>query len=126
MSNYAPLLPLTSDPANQFANNHTIEKVALQNLKMLVLTAPGERIMDPNFGVGIRNFLFEQNVASTYSNIKTRIIRQVQEYLSFLEIISVDFDSDTNNPQFLANGLLITIEFVITPLGRASVLSLSV
>ena len=117
MSNYAPLLPLTSDPANQFANNHTIEKVALQNLKMLVLTAPGERIMDPNFGVGIRNFLFEQNVASTYSNIKTRIIRQVQEYLSFLEIISVDF---------LANGLLITIEFVITPLGRASVLSLSV
>ena len=126
MSNYAPLLPLTTDPTNQYANNHTIERVATQNLKMLILTAPGERIMDPNFGVGIRNYLFEQNTPQTHTSIKTKIIRQTQEYLPFLEIEEIKFDSETNNENFLANGLLITIRFMITPLGRASILQLTV
>ena len=27
-----------------------------QNLKMLILTNPGERVMDPEFGVGIKQF----------------------------------------------------------------------
>ena len=30
-----------------------------QNFKNLVLTAPGERVMDANFGVGIYAMLFE-------------------------------------------------------------------
>ena len=126
MSNYAPRLPLTSDPSNGQENLQTIEQVALQNLKMLCLTAPGERVMDPNFGVGMRNFLFEQNDPSTYSKIKTRIMRQVQEYLPFLEITQIDFDSDRNVEGFVPNGLLITIKFVITPLGRSTVLVMNV
>ena len=126
MSNYAPSLPLRLDPTNGYGNLQTIETVALQNLKMLVLTSPGERMMDPNFGVGIRNFLFEQNNNSTYSKIKTRIMRQTQEYLPFLEIREVKFDSEVNNENILSNGLLITIEFIITPLGRGSVLQITV
>ena len=126
MSNYAPSLPLRLDPTNGYGDLQTIETVALQNLKMLVLTSPGERMMDPNFGVGIRNFLFEQNNNSTYSKIKTRIMRQTQEYLPFLEIREVKFDSEVNNENILSNGLLITIEFIITPLGRGSVLQITV
>ena len=125
MSNYAPKLPLTTDPSNGHQNLQTIEQVSLQNLKMLCLTSPGERCMDPNFGVGIRNFLFEQNEPSTYSKIKTRIMRQVQEYMPFLEVTDVRFDSETNNKSFLSNGLLITIVFNITPLGRSSVLQIT-
>jgi phage baseplate assembly protein W len=30
-----------------------------QNLKNLIFTNPGERVMDPNFGVGFYNLLFE-------------------------------------------------------------------
>ena len=126
MSNYAPSLPLRLDPTNGYGNLQTIETVALQNLKMLVLTSPGERMMDPNFGVGIRNFLFEQNNNSTYSKIKTRIMRQTQEYLPFLEIREVKFDSEVNNENILSNGLLITIEFIITSLGKGSVLQITV
>lgn len=126
MSNYAPSLPLRLDPTNGYGNLQSIETVVLQNLKMLVLTSPGERIMDPNFGVGIRNFLFEQNNNSTYSKIKTRIIKQAQEYLPFLEIREVKFDSEVNNENILSNGLLITIEFIITSLGKGSVLQITV
>ena len=126
MSNYAPSLPLRLDPTNGYGNLQSIETVVLQNLKMLVLTSPGERMMDPNFGVGIRNFLFEQNNNSTYSKIKTRIMRQTQEYLPFLEIREVKFDSEVNNENILSNGLLITIEFIITSLGKGSVLQITV
>ena len=54
MSNYSPRLPLQIDSTNGFSNNQTILQVVQQNLKMLLLTSPGERVMDPNFGVGIR------------------------------------------------------------------------
>ena len=63
----------------------TYEEVAKQNLKMLVLTSPGERIMDPNFGVGIRQFLFEQETRFLQQEIQQRIIQQVSKYLPFLD-----------------------------------------
>ena len=30
-----------------------------QNLKLLLLTAPGERVMPPEFGCGIRSMVFD-------------------------------------------------------------------
>jgi len=126
MSNYSPALPIRKDPVNGFANTQTIKEVSMQNLKMVILTAPGERIMDPSFGVGIRNFLFEQNNESTYSMIRAKINSQVKEYLPFLEILNIDFDSDINDPNFKANTVLVTIRFFITPTATESVLSLTV
>ena len=73
MSNYAPALPLTISPKNGYKNLQHIKKVILQNMKMIVLTSPGERIMDPFFGVGVRRFLFDQNSDATHLKIKTRI-----------------------------------------------------
>ena len=56
---YAPSLPLSvSKEDGEYALLKTLESVAQQNLKMLFLTCPGERIMDINFGIGIRNYLF--------------------------------------------------------------------
>ena len=44
MSNISPVLPLTLDPSNGFLNNHTEVAAVIQDLKMLILTSPGERI----------------------------------------------------------------------------------
>lgn len=117
MSNYSPSLPLTLNPANGFTNNQTVIEVVQQNLKMLLLTSPGERIMDPNFGVGMRRFLFEQNNGQTHSQIKTKIKRQVSEYMSYIEIEDVIFAHEANNSMIKSNGLLITIKFFISPVG---------
>lgn len=124
MSNYSPSLPLIINPANGFSNNQTILEVVQQNLKMLLLTSPGERVMDPNFGVGMRRFLFEQNDGNTHSQIKARIKRQVSEYMSFIEIEDVLFAHETNNSMIKANGLLVTIKFFISPVGIEGSLSL--
>ena len=73
-SGLAPRLPLVFD--NVFGPYGLItdfEGLAKQNLKMLILTNQGERMMDTGFGVGLKSYLFEQNTPSTYSDIDSRI-----------------------------------------------------
>ena len=63
MSGLAARLPLgISDSEGPYDLLQTIKEVAAQNLKMLVFTNPGERIMDISFGVGVRRFLLRQNI----------------------------------------------------------------
>ena len=70
---------------------------------MLVLTDPGERVMEPDFGVGIRQYLFQNFTQSTYSEIDTRIREQVRKYIHAIRIGSINFssaDPDNNRLQF--------------------------
>ena len=58
MPGIAPKLPLQLDEVDGYRLTKTIKETVQQNLKMIVLTSPGERIMNPDFGVGLRNYLF--------------------------------------------------------------------
>ena len=80
---FSPKLPLQPDPTDGFFKlNKTLGEVIKQNLKMLILTTPGERIMHPEFGVGARNFLFDTKVG-TFQSLKTTIITQVRQFIPF-------------------------------------------
>jgi len=65
-----------------------------QNLKMIILTSPGERIMHPKFGVGLRRYLFMNNTSRTLSDIKRKIEQQVRTYLPSVSISSIKFMSE--------------------------------
>ena len=56
---------------------------------MVVLTSPGERVMEPNFGVGVRRYLFEQNTPNLTGEIAARIRSQVKEYLPYINLKDV-------------------------------------
>ncbi len=60
-----------------------------QNFKNLLLTSPGERMMNPDFGVGLRQFLFDPSV-QVVPAVKARIQSQVQKYLPFIRIDRID------------------------------------
>ena len=79
MSGISPKLPLSRDFEDGYSLNKTLKDVARQNLKMLILTAPGERIMIPDFGVGLRNYLFENATEEGLYDLKNRIIEQAKE-----------------------------------------------
>jgi phage baseplate assembly protein W len=114
-SGISPKLPLQLDVNDGYALNKTYTEVVGQNLKMLILTAPGERIMDPDFGVGIRNYLFEMNITPTYEEISTRISRQVNKYMPFLDVRTVILgpdDMQDANP----NLMRVQVEYYIKPL----------
>lgn len=69
-----------------------------QNLKMLLLTNPGERVFDPNFGVGIRQYLFEMvGQDDVYAEIDSKIKQQVALYMPYLKITRVQFNKDLSN-----------------------------
>lgn len=68
-----------------------------QNLKMLILTSPGERVMDPNFGVGAKRYLFEMVGEEVYAQIDSKIREQVSLYLPYVSIQRVQFSRDSNN-----------------------------
>jgi len=91
-------LPLSLDPLDgPYKTNKTLEEVADQNLKMIILTSPGERVMNPEFGVGIRNYLFEQETPFLVDEIRNNIKSQVERYATFIKIqkLNINIDSDS-------------------------------
>jgi hypothetical protein len=122
-SGITPKLPLTTDYTFGVYNLITdYETLAIQNLKMLILTNPGERVMDPNFGVGIKRFLFEPATGPLYSEVSTRINHQVAKYLPFVEILGIDYGVPESAPDLFPHTLKVTIHFSIIPLQINTVL----
>ena len=94
MSGISPKLPLYIDPVDGIALNKTLKQMTRQNLKMIILTSPGERIMHPKFGVGLRRYLFMNNTSRTLSDISRKIEQQVRTYLPSVNIRSIKFLSE--------------------------------
>ena len=123
----APQLPISFDRRDGITNIKNYKHLATQNLKMLILTVPGERIMDPDFGVGLKTYLFQQNTPGTHAEISTRIYNQVALYLPFLKIDDLVFSGGgPEDDPFDSNLLHLSIMFTIIPLQLSSTLDLSV
>jgi len=115
-------LPIRRSNSDGFQMINDFQTLIRQNLKMLVLTAPGERIMEPDFGVGVRNYLFENFNNMTYNTINTKIREQAVKYLPVIKIIEVNFaDSDIDR-----NRLGIQIFFSIPNLGITDLLEFTI
>ncbi len=87
----AVALPLgVNDTDGAYILHKDLTSMAEQNLKMVILTNPGERIMVPEFGAGVRRFLFEPASSGTAAAVKSRIEEQVNKYLPYIELLSLD------------------------------------
>ena len=117
MAGLSPKLPLALDPDDGYSLTKTMKEVAKQNFKMLILTNPGERIMDPDFGVGIMAYLFENNSPSTYTKIESRIREQATKYLPYIGLNSINFNSGDVPAGQAENLLSVTINYSISRLG---------
>jgi len=123
----SPAIPFLTDDRDGIKLNKEYIDLVNQNLTMLLLTSPGERVMDPNFGVGMRKFIFEQDHPSTYAEISARIYKQVERYLPYLDIENIDFDSQgMGSPQISANTVMIKLVFNIKPLNRRASLEVPI
>jgi phage baseplate assembly protein W len=119
-------LPLTIDPTfGPYSLNTTFEDLAKQNLKMLLLTNKGERIMRPNFGVGLRSYLFEQNSPVTFGVLDELIRSQVSQYLPYIGINSINFATSESVADLDPNFMGITISFTILPLQVSTFLQIN-
>ena len=122
MSGIAVQLPVAVSDTDGIATTKTIVETLKQNLKTLILTNPGERVMEPGFGVGLEKFLFERFTESTYASIQEAIVEQVKIYMPQIAIKNFEVSTDQiDNYQ-----LHVLIEYVITPLGTIDTLDLPI
>jgi phage baseplate assembly protein W len=74
------------------------------NLINLLLTVPGEKILNPTFGVGLRSYLFEPNINEDI--LRDIIQQQVNNNIPYITINNIRFQKDPSE-----NTLFITIDY---------------
>ena len=92
------------DEVNIFKGTQTIKEQVKSNLINLLLTEAGERVNEPNFGVGLKKLLFEQDINT--DELNERINNQIVFYIPEISLIdtSVKFEDDEHK-------LFITISY---------------
>ena len=83
---YAPKFPLKFKQKRFFENVSDAKELVRFHLTNLLLTAPGEKISDPNYGVGLRLMLFENITPETLNNWQDKIIDAVETYLTYINL----------------------------------------
>lgn len=83
---YGPKWPLKNGEKDAFELYDDVKDQISFYLKCLMLTSPGENLSDLNYGVGLRRFLFEQNLPSTRSSIESTVSSQISIYLPYLDV----------------------------------------
>ena len=74
----------------------TIESVK-NNIRLLLQTQKGERIFQPNLGMNIRRFLFEQITEDTQVQIENDIVDTFATWLPFVELREIDIDTSNQD-----------------------------
>jgi phage baseplate assembly protein W len=86
---YGPKWPLSQGNHDTFELYDDVKQQIGFYLKNLMLTSPGENLSDPNYGVGLRRFMFEQNLPAVRSSIASRISSQISIYLPYLRVSDI-------------------------------------
>jgi len=95
------------------------EKSIRQCLWNILLTRPGERLMRPEFGVGIRDFINQPNNETTRYLMADVIQKGIERWENRIVLQSVEVSADALN---LAQ-VNITLNYRLKSSGQADVLS---
>ena len=125
----APKIPLE---INDETGRHEIygvtdlTKVVDQNIKMTLLTSPGERIMNPAFGVGLKQYLFENDTTITRGSgglppLRENILSQLSTFVPYIAVqdLQINISADSN----LMN---IKIKYFVNDSNTSSVFDLTI
>jgi hypothetical protein len=63
------------------------------NIRNLLLTKRGERILQPEFGSGLQELLFEQNVDDFEGRIEETINKSLEQWLPYVTAEEIEVDS---------------------------------
>ncbi len=117
-----PKLPLIYGKKDSFYDSHNeLKAVVKQNLKNLFYTSQGEKKRDINFGIGIKEFLFEIFTQEKKQMLIQRINEQTSKYMPFITILKIDV-----NFIELYNELYINFQYFIKSLNESDILKIQV
>jgi phage baseplate assembly protein W len=114
---FTPRLPLVRGKSFDYDYIDKTSELVKQNIKNLLLTIPGERVMDPDFGIGVMTFLFEET-SLVKREIKERIRNQLQKYMPYVSLKEVQVGEIDDN------SLFIKIAYEVPDLGQQDVITI--
>ncbi len=85
------------------------EDLVEQAVQLILLTEPLERERLPEFGVGLRRFVFEPNSPATHRELERRIQRSLVEWEPRIKVEKVSVSADEER----VNVALIDIDYVV-------------
>ena len=119
-------LPLVYDNTDgPYRLNKNIQQVMKQNLRMLLMTNPGERIFEPDFGVGLHGFLFEVINDDLLDRVAERIKDQTDTYLPNIRLVAINFSTSDENPSLAINEVQTFIRYEILPFNSSDTLTIT-
>ncbi len=89
---YGITLPVKRGNTGFFEQAFTSFEQAKSNLKNLLSTARGERIMQPEFGTGLHEVLFEQMTDEFEEKLQTTITESVNFWLPYITIKDIEVE----------------------------------
>ena len=96
-----------------FASTTTTIEAVKNNIRNLVRTNKGERLMQPQLGLNLRNYLFEQFTDELVLSIQNDIVDVFKLWMPFVEIRDIQINMDEND-SIGKNKMNINIVFNIT------------
>lgn len=104
--NFSPTLPLKLSPSKSelFVMNTTLADAAQDNLKSIILTNRGERVMEPDFGANLKAILTEFGTAGFENEVMTRIKTATSKYLPYISLQQMKLNKLDSPP---ASGLVV-------------------
>ena len=100
-------MPVELDPRTGLVATVAYEADIRQSILIILETAPGERVMRPNFGCGIHEMVFTALDSTTQQRIRSEVELALQRYEARIELIAVEMDEAAS-----AEGkLLIEVEY---------------
>lgn len=91
-------MPVDIDPQTGAIATAEYEDDIRQSIRIILETAPGERVMRPDFGCGIHEMVFEAIDSTAMERIRSEIGSALRRYEARIEVIGVTID-DAIPPQ---------------------------
>jgi len=124
---YQPIFPLQySERDGAYKNIEELNVTIKQNFLFLLNTSPGEWPGNPDLGIGVRSFLFENYQSTSFDGLHQRIQDQVSKYMPFLDVRSEIITKDMHGNDLIDyNTVKLKIYYSVASLTINEVLQLN-
>ena len=101
------------DKQGYFASTYTTIEAVKNNIRNLLNTHQGERLMQPTFGIDLRKYLFEQVGEESVLPIQDSILDVLSFWLPFVEVRNIEIATNNDDLSIGVNSMILNIVFNI-------------
>lgn len=109
----------SSDGGGVFVSSYTTLEQSVSNLKMLLLTRVGERLMQPEYGTPIQSTLFENMTGAVLQRLQDGIESALEFWLPYIRVNTLDLFENR-----IDGSILIRLSVNVTNVGANVVINL--